>query len=63
MDKDFHLPPGSVGADGKPIEDSDAYEAEHQKRDREYNRINRSMYHIDAASDHVINDRNFLSYC
>jgi hypothetical protein len=63
MDTDFHLPANSVGLDGQPLADPRTYEAEYHKRDRAYNRLNRSMYHVYAASAHVIHDNNFLSYC
>jgi hypothetical protein len=38
------------------------YEEEYARRNKEYNRLNRSMYHVYAASAHVIHDNNFLSY-
>jgi hypothetical protein len=63
MDTDFHLPANSVGIDGQPLANPRTYEAEYHKRDRAYNRLNRSMYHVYAASAHVIHDNNFLSYC
>jgi hypothetical protein len=63
IDQDFSLPPDLVGVDGQPISNARTYETEYLKRDKEYNRLNRSMYHVYAASSHVIHDRNFLSYC
>jgi hypothetical protein len=63
IDTDFHLPADSVGIHGQPLADPRTYEAEYHKRDRQYNRLNRSMYHVYAASAHVIHDNNFLSYC
>jgi hypothetical protein len=63
MDQDFSLPPDLVAVDGQPISNPRTYEAEYLQRDKEYNRLSRSMYHVYAASPHVIHDRNFLSYC
>ena len=63
MDQDFSLPPDSVSADGSPIANPGIYEKEYHQRDKKYNRLNRSMYHVYAASVHLIHDRNFLSYC
>jgi hypothetical protein len=63
MDEDFHLPPDAVAKDGTSLLNPRTYEAEYLQRDKEYNRLNRSMYHIYAASAYVIHDNNFLSYC
>jgi hypothetical protein len=63
MDEDFHLQPASVAKDGTSLLNPRTYEAEYLHRDKEYNQLNRSMYHIYAASAHVIHDNNFLSYC
>ncbi len=63
IDHDFQLPPESVGIDGHPLDPNSNFEVKQQQRDREYNRINRSMYQIYAASALLIHDRNFLSYC
>ncbi len=63
IDHDFQLPPESVGSDGNPLDPNSNFEAKKQQRDREYNRINRSMYQVYAASAYLIHDCNFLSYC
>ena len=63
LDRDFQLPPKSVAADGTALNLDGQFEAEYRKRDKEYNRLNRGMYHVYAASAHIIHDRNFLSYC
>ena len=64
LDEDFLLDPNEVAADGTIIYDKGrTYEQEYVQRDREYNRINRGMYHVYAASAYIIHDRNFLSYC
>jgi hypothetical protein len=63
MDDDFTLPPDAVAKDGSSLLDPRTYETEYLHRDKEYNRLNRSMYHIYAASAHIIHDNNFLSYC
>jgi hypothetical protein len=40
-----------------------AYEQDYIQRDQQYNRINRKMYQVYAASAYIIHDNNFLSYC
>jgi hypothetical protein len=40
-----------------------AYEQDYIQRDQQYNRINRKMYQVYAASAYIIHDNNFLPYC
>ena len=63
LDLDFQLPPHSVAVDGTSLHDKRQYEQELIRRDREYNRVNRGMYHVYAASAYIVHDCNFLSYC
>ena len=63
LDRDFQLPTHSVAADGTALTLNRQFEEEHLRRDKEYNRLNRGMYHVYAASAHIIHDHNFLSYC
>jgi hypothetical protein len=63
MDEDFNLTPDSAAKDGSAMTNPHEYEAAYLQRDREYHRLNRSMYHVYAASAHLIHDNNFLSYC
>ena len=63
LDRDFQLPAESVAADGTSLQTNREYEEEYRRRNDEYNRINRKMYHVYAASPYVVHDRNFLSYC
>jgi hypothetical protein len=37
-----------------------AYEQDYIQRDQQYNRINRKMYQVYAASAYIIHDNNFL---
>jgi hypothetical protein len=62
LDRDFQLPTASVAADGTSLQ-TGQYEQEYLRRDKEYNRLNRGMYHVYAASAYIVHDRNFLSYC
>jgi hypothetical protein len=59
LDQDFDLPLDSVAADGTTLPTNRTYEQEYLQRDRDYNRLNRGMYHVYAASANVIHDRNF----
>ncbi len=63
MDEDFNLTPDSAAKDGSAMTNLHEYEAAYLQRDQEYHRLNRSMYHVYAASAHLIHDNNFLSYC
>ena len=63
LDRDFQLSPESVAADGTELATNKQYEEEYIRRNNEYNRVNRKMYLIYAASAYVVHDRNFLSYC
>ena len=63
LDRDFQLSPESVAADGTALDTNERYEEEYTRRNNEYNRVNRKMYLIYAASAYVVHDRNFLSYC
>jgi hypothetical protein len=63
IDLDFQLPTHSVAVDGTTLNLNHQFEQEYLKRDMEYHRLNRGLYQVYAASDHIIHDRNFLSYC
>ena len=63
LDLDFQLPTHSVAVDGTALNIDRQFEEEYRKRDMEYNRLNRGLYQVYAASAHIIHDQNFLSYC
>jgi hypothetical protein len=51
-----------VGHDSNP-DLQRAYEQDYIQRDPQYNRVNRKMFQVYAASAYIIHDNNFLSYC
>jgi hypothetical protein len=63
LDQDFQLDVASVAADGTPLDPSRNCAEEFSQRDVHYNRINRKMYAVYAASAYIVHDRNFSSYC
>ncbi len=63
LNQDFQSDTHSVAADGTPLDPNRNYMDAFVKRDADYNKVNRKMYSIYAASAHIIHDRNFASYC
>jgi hypothetical protein len=63
LNQDFQSDTDSVAADGTPLDPNRNYMDAFAKRDADYNRVNRKMYSIYVASDYIIHDRNFSSYC
>jgi hypothetical protein len=63
LDQDFQLDVASVAADGTPLDPNRNCAEESSQRDVHYNRINRKMYAVYAASAYIVHDRNFSSYC
>jgi hypothetical protein len=63
LDHEFHVAIASIAADGTTLNPSTKYKNEYALRDEQYNRVNRRMYDVYAASAYLIHDRNFSSYC
>jgi hypothetical protein len=63
LDQEFQVAIASIAADGTTLNPSTKYKNEFALRDEQYNRVNRRMYKVYAASAYLIHDRNFSSYC
>jgi hypothetical protein len=63
LDQEFQVAIASIAADGTTLNPSTKYKDEYAIRDEQYNRVNRRMYKVYAASTYLIHDGNFSSYC